>query len=398
MFEATSGLKKPSLSFAVARRIAVPGFYPAATLDWPMPRESTPHAQATARPEVRRLDVPLRSPFKISFETITHARNVLVRAAVGDTTGYGEGAPVPAITGETQDDVVADVRAWTDSAPALDNATDAGRYATLTTAAGRAAAEGALLDAAARLAGAPLCTFLRDAPVGDVPTSVTLPLVGADEIEPLINRYKVDGFRIFKVKAGLGVDEDLERIRRIRELVGSATELRVDPNQGWDRASSERALPRLRDAGVAFLEQPLARDDLKGHARLRALDEVPIMLDESIFSPDDARRAIKAEAADILNIKLAKCGGLLPGLEIADAAAEAGLECMVGCMLETRASIAQAAHLVLSHDAIRYADLDGATFLAVDPVEGGPQLRDGAVVVPDSPGLGVTGVTGTTDA
>lgn len=357
-----------------------------------MSPEAAPSAETTARVEVRRLDVPLRSPFKIAYETITHARNALVTATADGQTGYGEGAPVPAITGETQDDVVTDVRDWTDSVPPLGETKDAGRYAALATAAGRAAAEGAVLDAAAHVAETPLCTFLRDASVADVPTSVTLPLVDEDELEPLIGRYKAAGFRIFKVKAGLGVDEDLQRIRRIRELVGSTAELRVDPNQGWDRAGSERALPGLRDAGVAFLEQPLAKDDLKGHARLRALDEVPIMLDESIFSPEDARHAIQAEAADILNIKLAKCGGLLPGLAIADAAADADLTCMVGCMLETRVSIAQAAHLVLAHDAIRYADLDGATFLATDPVDGGPQIEQGSVRVPDSPGLGIAGV------
>lgn len=397
-FEATADLKKPSLSFADARRIAVAGFYPTSALDSPMPPESTSPAQTTAQAEVRRLDVPLRSPFKIAYETITHARNVLVRATFDDTTGYGEGAPVPAITGETQDDVLADVRGWTESLPSRDQVKDAGRYDAVSTAAGRAAAEGAVLDAAARVAEAPLCTFLRDASVADVPTSVTLPLVDEDELEPLVRRYKADGFRIFKVKAGLGVDEDLERIRRIRDLVGSSAELRVDPNQGWDREAAERALPGLRDVGVAFLEQPLARDDLEGHAALRVREEVPIMLDESIFSPDDARRAIRAEAADILNIKLAKCGGILPGLEIADLAADAGLVCMVGCMLETRVSIAQAAHLVLAHDAIQYADLDGATFLASDPVDGGPYLEDGVVHVSGTPGLGIWAVTDASEA
>lgn len=356
-----------------------------------MTSQAPPRSTRISHVEARSLDVPLRSPFRIAYETITHAKNVLVTASAADSTGFGEGSPVPAITGETQEDVLADVEAFPASFE-LEASKQAELYMPLKTAAGRAAVEGAVLDAAARQEGVPLCTYLRGRPARPVETSVTLPLVEDGELEPLVDGYRKKGFRIFKVKAGLGVDQDVERIRRIRGWVGSSAELRVDPNQGWDRAGSLRALPALRDAGVAFLEQPLKRDDLKGHAELRALDEVPIMLDESIFTPDDARRAIEAEAADILNIKLAKCGGVLPGLEIADLAAEAGLECMVGCMLETRVSITQAAHLVLAHDAIRYADLDGATFLASDPVEGGPTIENGALQVKDEPGLGIQGV------
>jgi L-alanine-DL-glutamate epimerase-like enolase superfamily enzyme len=152
------------------------------------------------------------------------------------------------------------------------------------------------------------------------------------------------------------------------------------------------ALPKLRDLGVAALEQPLKKDDLAGHAALVAEKQVPIMLDESVFSPDDARRALAAKACDWINIKLQKSGGIGPGLAIAGLAQAAGVPCMVGCMVESRVGILQAGHLVLAHPNIQAADLDGHTFLAKDPVAGGGVITNGKLAIGTEPGIGVRDV------
>lgn len=341
---------------------------------------------------LQRLDVPLAQPFRIAYDVVTQVNNALVTAQEGDVVGYGEAAPVKTITGEDTAMAVAALTAWQASGGRLP--TDARDAASLNipSPAMRAAVEGALLDLAARRNDEPLCTFLGGRAPAPVPTSITLGLGDDAVVAPWVAAQRRAGFRILKVKAGLGLERDLARIRQVRELAGPNVELRVDPNQAWSRAEALTAIPVLADLGVRILEQPLAKADLDGHAHLRSEARrhgLALMLDESVFTVADARAALAAGACDWINIKLQKCGGAGPGLAIAQAAAKAGVPCMVGCMVETRVGILQAAHLVLAHPNIQAADLDGHTFLANDPVQGGGLLQDGRLVVDKHAGLGV---------
>lgn len=332
-----------------------------------------------ARVRVRRLDLPLEEPFSISFETFTETPSLLAEATDGERTGVGEGAPISAITGESRDDALAAVDDWTPHPNLVDD---------LSSPAARTALEGALLDLAARREGVPLAELLGADGVGPVPTSVTLPL-GGDDVAGRIQGILDQGVEILKVKAGDDVEADIERLRQVREAAGPDPALRVDPNQGWTRPQALEALDALEDLDVELLEQPLPEEDLAGHAMLREQTTVPVMLDESVATVGDVERIAEAEAADMVNIKLMKTGGPRAGLALADAAEAAGMTCMVGCMIESRVGIAQAAHLFHAHDAIEVADLDGAIFLAGDPVDGGPRLGDGAVQVPERPGSAI---------
>jgi L-Ala-D/L-Glu epimerase len=343
---------------------------------------------APTRLSLHALDVPLASPFRIAYDVVTEVHNALAVATDGTTTGHGEVAPVKTITGEDRAAVLAFFEAWRKAdgrlpADARDVASLPLRSPSL-----RAAVEGALLDLAARQAGKPLCTHMTGRSPAPVPTSITLGLGEDADVVPWVDRQIAAGFRILKVKGGLGLERDLARIAAVRQAAGEKVVLRVDPNQAWTVAEAKKALPALRDLGVAALEQPLKKDDLAGHAILVREQQVPIMLDESVFTPDDARRALAAKACEWINIKLQKCGGLGPGLAIADLAEEAGVPCMVGCMVETRIGILQAGHLVLAHKNIQAADLDGHTFLASDPVSGGGVLANGKLAIGTEAGLG----------
>lgn len=324
----------------------------------------------------RLLDVPLEMPFRIAYDTVTHARNLLVTVDADGEWGFGEGAPFPAVTGEDQATVLADLGGDP------------------TTRAGRAAVDLAAWDLRARRDGHSLARALGGAP-GPVTTSITIPLVDEAGLVPLVRRRLDEGWSVLKVKAGLGVAADLRRIATVRDLAGGL-EVRVDANQGWPLDHATAALPDLAELGVSVLEQPLARDDLAGHAALREasreVDGPPVMLDESVFDPTDARRALDAGAADWINIKLQKCGGLTDALRIADVAQAAGVPCMVGCMLETRVGILAAAHLAAAHPNVRKADLDGAALLGSDPVTGGGRYDAGRILLSDEPGIGVTAV------
>lgn len=345
---------------------------------------------------LQALDVPLAEPFRIAYDVVTRVTNGLAVARSGEHVGFGEAAPVKTITGEDTAAAVAAFTTWRTAGGRLPADARDPRSLPLTSPAARAAVEGALLDLAAREAGEPLCAYVGGGRAPRVvPTSITLGLVEDEAVAGWVTKQRTAGFRILKVKAGLGVERDLARIRHVRELAGPGVELRVDPNQAWTRAEAVAALPRLRDAGVQVLEQPLAKADLDGHAHVRAearRNGIALMLDESVFTLADARAALAAGACDWINIKLQKCGGIVPGLAIATLAQASGVPCMVGCMVETRVGILQAAHLVLAHPNIAAADLDGHTFLANDPVHGGGVLRDGCLEVGREPGLGVSAV------
>jgi L-alanine-DL-glutamate epimerase-like enolase superfamily enzyme len=345
---------------------------------------------------LRALDVPLVEPFRIAYDVVTAIQNGLAVAESDGLRGFGEAAPVASITGEDRAAGLLAVQDWQrQDGRLVADIRDPGRLS-IHSPSMRAAIEGALLDLAARQAGLPLCTLASGRPPKPVPTSITLGLCADDAIDGWVARQRSAGFSIFKVKAGMGLERDLARLRRVRERAGAQVELRVDPNQSWSRDEARRALPILRELGVAVLEQPLGKADLAGHAALRVdarQHGIPLMLDESVFTLADATRAIAAQACDWINIKLQKCGGIGPGLAIASAAEAAGIPCMVGCMVETRVGILQAAHLVLAHSNIPAADLDSCSFLRTDPVTGGGLLREGRLKVGSEPGLGVVDVS-----
>lgn len=326
---------------------------------------------------VHPYDLRLESPFRIAYDTVTHARNVLLVVQGEQGPGFGEGAPVPTITGEDQEMVLGDLV----GAPR--------------TTAGLCALDMAWWDVQARTREVPLCTALTGAAPKRVPTSITVPLVEDSEVEALVERRKAQGFSIFKVKTGLNKDDDLRRLRQVRDAIGDF-ELRIDCNQGWSLADAKAALPALADLQVSALEQPLHKEDLAGHAELRVasadIGGPPVMLDESVFTTVDARRALDAQAADWINIKLQKSGGLTEALRIADLCREQDVPCMLGCMLESRIGILHGAHLAAAHDNIRKVDLDGAFLLASDPVHGGGFYENGWIVLDASPGIGVAQV------
>ena len=332
-------------------------------------------------------ELPLATPFRIAYDTVTTSHNLLVRAEADGLVGHGEAGPVPTITGETTAMARAALEAWVRTDARMAPPCPEPRLGL----AGSLAVETASLDLAAQHDGVPLCLHLTGRAPRPLATSITIPIEDAEAAQARAARHLAAGFLAFKVKTGAGLDDDLDRVRAVRKAVGAA-EIRVDANQGWSLDEARRAAPVLADLGVDVLEQPLAKRDLEGHRALVDDGVLPIMLDESVFSVADARRALDAGAADRINIKLQKTGGIHEALRIADLAQERGVPCMIGCMIESRVAILAAAHVACAHDNIQWVDLDGHTFLAEDPVQGGAAIVDGRLDVGGRPGLGINGV------
>jgi L-alanine-DL-glutamate epimerase-like enolase superfamily enzyme len=248
----------------------------------------------------------------------------------------------------------------------------------------------ALHDLAARRAGMPLCRLLgarRDR----LPTSVTLGIAEAAATLRAARRHVAAGFRILKIKLGEDWRADAALVRRLREDLGPGITLRGDGNQGYSEEDARRFLGSLRPGDLELLEQPLRADDLAGMARLRAARVVPIMADESVLDRDDARRVVGAGAADLINVKLMKAGGIGEALAIARIAAGAAVGVMFGCNDESRIGIAAALHSALAAPAAERADLDGHLDLADDVARGGVRIEGGYVMPePDAAGLGVS--------
>ncbi|WP_372371449.1 dipeptide epimerase [Candidatus Uabimicrobium sp. HlEnr_7] len=172
------------------------------------------------------------------------------------------------------------------------------------------------------------------------------------------------GFTALKIKAGKNVDEDIKAIREIRNVVGKNISLRIDANQGWQKREAVRAIHALSSVGnIDFIEQPVKAHDLCGMKWIKDRVDIPIMADESVFNYYDAMAVVQQQAADFINIKLLKCGGIFSATKIVHAAESAGIACMLGCMMEGPKSIESAAMFACAHKNITMVDLDSLYFL-----------------------------------
>ena len=316
----------------------------------------------------------LARPYTIAFRTVSSVQIGVVRLATDDgLVGYGTASPEAHVTGETDAMCAAalepDALGWlvgrdARALPALVRELE--RRMPKTPAA-RAAVDIALHDLLAKKLGVPLVEMLGRAHDA-LPTSITVGIKPTAE----------------------ALEEDLERVRALRERFGERVGIRVDANQGWSRQDAFAFFERARGLGVELVEQPMAARDVPA---MRALPEEArrrVAADESLLTERDALDLVAPpRACGIFNIKLMKCGGVAPALGIANVARLAGVELMWGCMDESCISIAAALHAALASPATRYLDLDGSFDLGRDVARGGFVLEDGLMRTTEGAGLGV---------
>lgn len=344
----------------------------------------------------RHEHLPLTRPYTIAYHTIDAVSNWVVELHTDNgLTGRGAASPSDHITGETEQAC--------GSALAKDNLSwllgcDPRELPTLcrelrnrltSTPAARAAVDIALHDLLAQHLDLPLVRMLGQAHER-LPTSITIGIKPVDEALEEADEYLGRGFRILKVKLGLSLEEDIERLIRLRERVGSNIGIRVDPNQGYDGPQVERFITATGHLDIEFLEQPMPAADVDAMRQLPPVVRRHLAADESLLDEHDALRLLTpSPACGIFNIKLMKCGGIDTARRIATFAETAGIELMWGCMDESIISISAALHAALASPATRYLDLDGSFDLARDVVSGGFVLEDGCLRTTDQPGLGV---------
>lgn len=256
----------------------------------------------------------------------------------------------------------------------------------------RAAVEMALYDIKGKLLGVPVYQLLG----GRMRESITLSRsIYMDTPEKMAKNAAAAveaGYSCVKVKLGLDKHEDEIRVSAVRRAVGDDVLLRVDANMGW-RTPKEaiRNIKLLQPHALHSVEQPLPRSDFDGLRSVRTAVDVPIMLDESIWGPDDAWRALQEGVADMLNVYVSESGGLTNASLIMRMAALSGVSCVIGAMPELGIGTAAAVHLGVSAPNLSDpCDACGVSYHEVDVINEELHIRDGTIRPLEGPGLGVS--------
>ena len=347
-----------------------------------------------------RISVPLRTPFKTALRSVNSVEDVIVEVHT-DTgaVGYGEAPPTGAITGDTtgailgaiQDHIAKTIigRGVDELEPLLQTI----QKCIVGNSSAKAAVDMAVWDLYGQLYHIPVYKLLgggRKNIVTDITISVNDPETMASDALKALAR----GYDCLKMKVGVDPTLDVARLKAVRDAVGKETVIRIDANQAWQPKQAVRLLNQMQEQGldIELVEQPVAAHDFEGLKYVTERSYVPILADEAVFSPENAMTIMKMGAADLINIKLMKCGGIYNALKIASAAEVFGVQCMIGCMLEAKISVNAAVHLACAKNIITKVDLDGPVLCSEDPILGGAVFNEKNITVSDAPGLGILGV------
>ncbi len=327
--------------------------------------------------ELWPVDVPITDPFVVATGARMTAQNVFFRLTLQDgTQGYGEAAPFPEVGGEDRSSCLEAATTLSQSligrsaaeyeVLAVDLQQEAPAYP-----AARCGLEIALLDAYCRSLGIPLWKLWGSADVRERETDITIPICDAAKTLALARGWHAQGFRLFKMKVGQNVEEDIRRLEFVHAALPDICFI-GDGNQGFSREECLAFVQGVRRFGgrLVLLEQPVVREDLDGLQAIRHLTGIPVAADESVRSLEDARVVYERGAADYINIKIMKTG-VLTACRITEFTRAAGLRLMIGGMVETRIAMGCSFSLVLGLGDFDVLDLDTPLLLAQDPIVGG---------------------------
>jgi L-alanine-DL-glutamate epimerase-like enolase superfamily enzyme len=327
---------------------------------------------------VEPLNIPLLEPFTIATGSVSEARNVLITTTLDDgSVGYGESAPFPPSTGESQETALAaalgcatliegkDAAHWR----ILSKLMRSVYFSQMTAIAG---IEMALLDALTRSYGIPLSIFFGGASPS-IETDMSIPMVTPEHGYELAKNVVARGIRSIKIKVGGDIRDDVARVEAIREGAPMLSLEALDD----------------RDIRPLMLEQPVHKDDHEGLRYVTQHTTVPIAADESAYNAASVAHLIAMGVVNVVNIKLMKCG-FVEALDIAAVCRATHTQLMIGAMMESRLATSAATHFVAGLGGFRYIDLDTPMLMADDPFTGGYEQRGGVYDVSDvKSGLGI---------
>ncbi len=345
--------------------------------------------------ETCRVDIPLNKPFKTALRTLETVTSVQVKIATDKgLAGYGAASPTVVITGDTVESIEAGIHAiWMrikgKSIEDWDSLMRIVQRGIVGNTSAKAAVDIALHDLRGKSLGQPLHKLLGGAKrelSSDMTISLDAPKIMAEDAKAAVEK----GFKALKIKLGNDSSLDIIRMKGIHDIVGNKATIRLDANQGWSRKEAVSTIHKMLDAGIdiELVEQPVVSHDFEGMKYVTQNVPVPILADESVFSYRDAIKLVQMEAADYINIKLMKTGGIEPAMRIASFAEEYGVQCMIGCMMEGPIGISAAVHFGCGRTQVGLADLDVPSMYKSE-LNVGYKSKNGILVPLDGAGLGL---------
>jgi muconate/chloromuconate cycloisomerase len=347
--------------------------------------------------EMFPLFIPFKRAHKISLG-LSEGREILLLKVVTNNgiTGFGEAVAHPTFTGETLESLLSSVSYLKDSIVGknplnineVNGLMDKKLYANY---GAKAAIETALFDIMGKYFRVPVFDLLGGRMKEKLPLSRSISQSDLKKDIDDAREFIREGYRILKIKVGvLNINQDIQRVRAVREAVGPDVSLRVDANQGWNVPEALRFIEQVRDCGLEFVEQPVPKWDLEGLAYLRSKSSIPILADESATTEHDVLELIRRKAADFISFKVLKCGGIMRARRIQALADSAGIQCYLGSQIETGVGTSASLHFALSTESFNYGgEIYGPIFFKASIEKKRIRIENGFIYPSDEPGLGV---------
>lgn len=352
----------------------------------------------------RVVSVPLKDEWKISLYSASCRQHTIVEVVTDDgVMGYGESSPSPAFMGETAETIKLIVENYLRPAVIGMGISDIAQIhermnqVIYSHSAAKSAVDIAVHDAWGKSTGLSVNSLIGGRYRDRVSLSYVVGIKDNDRVCDEVRHVIKEGFRTVKVKVGKSPERDIALVNDIREVVneaGVSVGIRLDANQGYDVATAIRVIRDLEKTGeLEAVEQPTRKWDLFGLREIRDRVRTPIMIDETVFSPEDAMIAIRMGVADMINIKVCKVGGLYQSRKIAAMAESAGMRCTVGSNLELGVGIAASLHFAASTPSVNMAsDFTCGAYLHDYDLTSSciiTSISEGSAPITDAPGLGV---------
>lgn len=313
------------------------------------------------------IELPLHEPFIISYASFDTMPSIIVRITTDNgLIGYGEGVADEHVTGESWESTYSIIKSVL--APKLigANPLEIERIHKLMDEAiknvptAKAAIDIACYDLMGKFFNTPVYSFIGGRYHEKFPLTHVLSIGNPDKMAMEARERVKEGYRSLKMKVGTDLLFDIERIQAVRHAVGEEVLIRIDVNQGWkNSANTAFALKKLENDAIDWIEQPVLADDIHSMSELKAKSTIPLMIDEGLLGMKEMREIIERRAADKVNIKLMKCGGIYPAVKLAHMAQMAGIECQVGSMVESSIGSAAGYHVAFSKEIIQSVELTG---------------------------------------
>ncbi len=340
------------------------------------------------------VELPLAIPYTIAYESVSHSTNIILKINTDKgLTGWGCASPDLPVTGETPEMVISNIKNIVEgllinqSPFQLAYVLNVLKKEIPSASSTMAMVDMALHDLLARKARIPLFQLLGGYRQ-HIATSITIGILPLKETLEQAAYHLKKGFTILKLKGGISLGEDIEKVMKLREILGNDFNLRYDANQGYTTEESIKFIHKTKSARIEIFEQPTSQIKEERLGQVSRNIDVPVMADESIKTLKDAFRLASNDLIDMVNIKIMKVGGILESQHINSVAKAAGMEVMVGCLDECALGISAGLHFALSRPNIEFADLDGHLDLLEDPFIDLFQLKKGILYPSKHPGLG----------